>query len=418
MDQEEQKPIEPEVGSLNNRNGRQFPGPYPNGYNGSENEPLQDLRPKTLAKHIGLFLLTVAPVTERGMAFTGRFETGDTWSVILDGLLFASLLLLFLATHEFGHYFAAVKHRVRTSLPYFIPLPGIFIGTFGAVIRIKEPISDSKKLFDIGISGPIAGFVVSLLILLIGFITLPGPEYIMNFPMHEEVQAYVQEHGVYPDVPLSASEGDVLVVGNTLLYSFLASFFENAPPMWEMYHYPFLFAGWLGLFFTALNLMPVGQLDGGHILYGLIGYKKHKIFARGFFTTLVMLGGVGAVPVLNLLLEGYDNQFASLSWSLWALVAFMMIRRGMRGDWKWTIGAWSAAVIGALALVYGVVGFDPTAGFFIWFIWSLFLLFLVGIEHPPVLVHKPLTRGRRILGWGAMIVFILCISPTPLYFIF
>ncbi len=383
------------------------------------NEPLQDLSAKTLTKHTVLFLLTVVTCTERGVAFVGKFETAEsTWSIILDGLLFASLLLLFLATHEFGHYFAAVKHRVRTSLPYFIPLPFTFIGTFGAVIKIKEQVSDSRKLFDIGIAGPIAGFVVSFTVLLIGFFTLPGPEYINNFPGHIQVQDYVSTYGVYPDQPFSDEGGEILVIGHTLLFAFLASFFENVPPMWEMYHYPFLFAGWLGLFFTALNLMPVGQLDGGHILYCLIGYRKHRTFARIFFTILVMLGGVGAVPVINLLLEDYDNMYATLSWSLWGLVAFIMIRRAMRGDWKWTIGAWLAAVVGAVTILVGFIGLDPTAGFFIWFIWSLFLLFLVGIEHPPVFVEIPLTPKRRILGWIAMVVFILCISPSPVYVLF
>lgn len=383
------------------------------------NEPLQDLSPKTLTKHTILFLLTVITCTERGIAFVGRFATADSvWSLILDGLLFATLLLLFLATHEFGHYFAAVKHRVRTSLPYFIPLPFVFIGTFGAVIRIKEQVSDSRKLFDIGIAGPIAGFVVSLGILMIGFFTLPGPEYINHFPGHDQIQQYVANYGEFPDQPLGGEVGELMVIGNTLLYSFLASFFDNVPPMWEMYHYPFLFAGWLGLFFTALNLMPVGQLDGGHILYCLIGYRKHRNFARVFFTVLVMLGGVGAVPVLNLLLEDYDNMYATLSWSVWGIVAFLMIRRAMRGDLYWTLASWVSAVAGALIILLLFVGFDPTAGFFIWFVWSLFVLFLVGIEHPPVLIEKPLTPRRKLLGWLAMIIFILCISPSPVYILF
>jgi membrane-associated protease RseP (regulator of RpoE activity) len=390
-----------------------------NDYYKAEESPLQDLSARTLTKHIVLFLLTVVAVTERGISFAGRFETAtSTWDLILDGLLFASLLLLFLATHEFGHYFAAVRHRVRTSLPYFIPLPFTFIGTFGAVIRIKEHVSDSRKLFDIGIAGPIAGFVVSLTVLLIGFATLPPPDYIMNFPGHEQVKEHVLTFGAYPDEPLAGESGELLMLGNTLLYGFLASFFEDVPPMWEMYHYPFLFAGWLGLFFTALNLMPVGQLDGGHILYCLIGYRRHRIFARIFYTSLVMLGGVGAVPVLNLLLEGYDNHLASLSWSIWSLAAFMMIRRAMRGNWVWTISAWLIAVVGALSLIVFVVGMDPTAGFFIWFMWSVFLLFLVGIEHPPVMVETPLSPTRRFLGWLAMIVFILCISPNPVYILF
>ena len=386
-------------------------------YYRNPNEPLQDLSGKTLFKHILLFLLTVVTVSERGIAFVGRVETADgIWDLILDGLLFATLLLLFLATHEFGHYFASVKHKIRTTLPYFIPLPLLFIGTFGAVIKIKDPVTDSRKLFDIGIAGPIAGFVVSLIILFIGFYTMPGPEYIHNFPGHDNVQAYVDANGVYPAEPMPESEmNEVMVMGNTILFGFLASFFDNVPPMWEMYHYPFLFAGWLGLFFTALNLMPVGQLDGGHILYCLIGFRRHQIFARIFYTGLVMLGGIGAVPVLHALLGDYDNSYATLSWSLWAVTIFAMLHKAMHGDLKLTIAAWLTAVIGTFSIVTFVVGMDPAAGFLIWFVWSLFMLFMVGIEHPPVLIEQPLSTGRKIMGWIAMVVFVLCISLSPIY---
>jgi len=394
-----------------------FAGGYT--YQPQPHEPLQDLSPKTLLKHIGLFLLTIVTVSERGIAFVGRFETAESvWSLVLDGLLFASLLLLFLATHEFGHYFASVRHRLRTSLPYFIPLPFLFIGTFGAVIRIKDPVTDSRKLFDIGIAGPIAGFVVSLVILLIGFFTMPGPEFIRHFPGHEAMQSYVLTHGVYPAEPLTdGSMPEVMVLGNTILFGFIASFFENVPPMWEMYHYPFLFAGWLGMFFTALNLMPVGQLDGGHILYCLIGSRRHRIFARMFYVFLTILGGIGAIPVLNALLGSYDNSYATLSWSIWALGVFAMHGRAFKYDWKWVIPAWITTVAGSFVAVTFIVGMNPAAGFLIWFVWSLFLLFLVGIEHPPVMVEKPLTPGRKILGWIAMVVFVLCISLSPIYII-
>jgi hypothetical protein len=391
-----------------------------NPYGINPNEPLQDLSPKTLFKHIGLFLLTVVTVSERGIAFVGRFETADsTWSLILDGLLFATLLLLFLGTHEFGHYFASVRHGIRTSLPYFIPLPFLFIGTFGAVIRIKEPVTDSRKLFDIGIAGPIAGFVVSVIVLMIGFYTMPGPEYIRHFPGHEAIQQYVAANGEYPVDPMSDSEmPEVMVLGNTMLFGFIASFFENVPPMWEMYHYPFLFAGWLGMFFTALNLMPVGQLDGGHILYCLIGSKRHKIFARLFYVGLTLLGGIGAVPVLNALVSEYDNAYATLSFSIWALLLFAMHGKAFKYDLKWVIPAWIISLSGTILAITFIVGMNPAAGFLIWFVWSLFLLFLVGIEHPPVLIEKELTPGRKILGWIAMIVFVLCISLSPVYVLF
>jgi len=392
---------------------------FDNPYGINPNEPLQDLSPRTLFKHIGLFLLTIVTVSERGVAFVGRFETADSaWSLVLDGLLFATLLLLFLGTHEFGHYFASVRHGIRTSLPYFIPLPFLFIGTFGAVIRIKEPVTDSRKLFDIGIAGPIAGFIVSIIILMIGFYTMPGPEYIRHFPGHDAIQQYVAANGVYPDNPMSTSEmSEVMVLGNTILFGFIASFFENVPPMWEMYHYPFLFAGWLGMFFTALNLMPVGQLDGGHILYCLIGSKRHKVFARLFYVGLTILGGVGAVPVINALVSGYDNAYATLSFSIWALILFAMHGKAFKYDLKWVIPAWISSLTGTILAITLVVGMNPAAGFLIWFVWSLFLLFLVGIEHPPVLVEKPLTPGRKLLGWIAMAVFVLCISLSPIYII-
>lgn len=392
---------------------------FDNPYGINPNEPLQDLSPRTLFKHIGLFLLTIVTVSERGVAFVGRFETADSaWSLVLDGLLFATLLLLFLGTHEFGHYFASVRHGIRTSLPYFIPLPFLFIGTFGAVIRIKEPVTDSRKLFDIGIAGPIAGFIVSIIILMIGFYTMPGPEYIRHFPGHEAMQQYVSANGVYPDDPMSTSEmPEVMVLGNTMLFGFIASFFENVPPMWEMYHYPFLFAGWLGMFFTALNLMPVGQLDGGHILYCLIGSRRHKIFARLFYVGLTLLGGIGAVPVLNVLLAEYDNAYATLSFSIWAMILFAMHGKAFKYDLKWVIPAWLSSLTGTILAITFVIGMNPAAGFLIWFVWSLFLLFLVGIEHPPVLVEKPLTPGRKILGWVAMAVFVLCISLSPIYII-
>jgi len=231
------------------------------------------LTTKAIIKHTVLFILTFICVTFVGIIWVGQSANVESYlDMWPQGALFAALLLAFLGTHEFGHYFAAVYHKVKVTLPYFIPVP-LGIGTLGAVIKIEEQVQNTKKLFDIGISGPVAGFVVSFVILMIGFATLPGPDFIENFAGHEETVSYIQETGTFPDTPIEpAPETGTIMLGQTILYSFLASFFENVPPMYEMYHYPFLFAGWLGLFFTALNLTPIGQLDGGHILYSLIGY--------------------------------------------------------------------------------------------------------------------------------------------------
>src|SRR5699024_837924 len=129
--------------------------------------------------------------------------------------------------------------------------------------------------------------------------TLPDASYINNFLGHDQVKQFVNTYGHFPQEPMGNPNGTTLIVGNTLLYSFLAQFFGNVPLMWEMYHYPFLFAGWLGLFFTALNLMPVGQLDGGHILYSLIGFRKHQKVARACFAVLTILAGIESIPFIH-----------------------------------------------------------------------------------------------------------------------
>ena len=374
---------------------------------------------RALLKHGGLFLLTLFFVTMTGANFVGfnpvlfPFALPDTTD-LLRGLLFAGLLLSFLTVHEFGHYFAAVHHKIKVTLPYYIPLP-LGIGTLGAVIRIKERIRRMHKLFDVGASGPVAGFIVALIVLMVGFATLPEPDYVQNFSGHEELKEYVAENGTYPEFITDEADGQgVLTVGNTLLYSALASFFDNVPPMWEMYHYPFLFAGWLGLFFTALNLMPVGQLDGGHILYSLIGYKKHKIVARLFFTLITALAGGEAIPFLKQLISEYTTMpFAE--YAVWGFLLFALMNRAFRSDRNWVAAMMVLSVGGSVIYDIAVGGVDPAQASFIWLIWSFFIAFIVGVEHPPVDFEEKLSPGRRVIGWLSMLIFLLCISPNPIY---
>ena len=380
-----------------------------------------DLDTKTVLKHLGLFLVTVLTVALAGAGFVGfnpsLFPVSlPTLSDFYRGLLFAALLLGFLGVHEFGHYFAALYHKIKVTLPYFIPVP-LGIGTVGAVIRIKQKINDTHKMFDVGAAGPIAGFIVSLLILLYGFSTLPDASYIQNFAGHEAVKEYVAQNGTYPEDPPGETDGNLLIVGNTLLYSFLASFFENVPPMWEMYHYPFLFAGWLGLFFTALNLTPIGQLDGGHILYSLIGFKKHQIVARLFFGLLITLAGFEAIPFIHLSLGEYDNAYGILSWIIWSGVLYSILRKAFHDDIQWIIPTLASSLAITAAYLYLYVGNISTSGSLIWVVWSFFIAYLVGVEHPPALRERELTPTRKFLGWLSMAIFILCISPNPLYVI-
>jgi len=363
----------------------------------------------TILKHFALFVLTFISV-----AFTYIY-IGFAISLSL-AVIFAVMLLAFLGTHEFGHYFASVHHKIRTTLPYFIPLP-IFspIGTMGAVIRIKEPVDDSKKLFDIGISGPLAGFIVSLGLLIYGFATLPGIEFVYAFPGHAALKEYVTQFHSFPKNPIADQGSQILMLGNTLLYSFLGSFFKHVPPMWEMYHYPFLFAGWLGLFFTALNLTPVGQLDGGHVIYALLGHEKHKQVARGFFGILSVLSGLGVVPVLRDELIGYNPSLGPLSWVIWGILLFFMLRKAFNNEHNWIAPIWGGALISSALLLYLIIGMNNASGYTVWLVWSLFILFFVKIEHPPVIIERPLDKTRIVLGWLSMLIFILCISPNPMY---
>src|SRR5262249_53972272 len=152
------------------------------------------------------------------------------------------------------------------TLPFFIPVPPFTInpfGTMGAVIRIKSPWTSKRSLFDIGIAGPLAGLIVTIIILAVGMATLPGKEYLYT---------------VHPDYRTMAKlPSDGFTLGSSLFFSWvrhLAPHGAFVPPMNEIYHYPFLCVGWFGLFVTALNLIPVGQLDGGHILYALVGQHR------------------------------------------------------------------------------------------------------------------------------------------------
>jgi membrane-associated protease RseP (regulator of RpoE activity) len=381
----------------------------------------RDLDPKTVGKHLALFLITILTVSLAGAGFVG-FEPSlfplalPSLPDFYRGLLFAGLLLGFLGIHEFGHYFAALYHHIKVTLPYFIPIP-LGIGTVGAVIRIKQKINDTYKMFDVGAAGPLAGFVVSLGVLLYGFSTLPDPSFIQNFAGHEAVKDYVAQYGVFPDNPLQETNGNILIVGDTLLYGLLASFFENVPPMWEMYHYPFLFAGWLGLFFTALNLTPIGQLDGGHILYSLIGFEKHKIVARIFFAVLVTLGGIEAVPFIHLNLGELNYSYGLFSWIIWGGVLMMLLRKAFRDDIDWILPVWTASLAATAFYLFFIVGNLTTSGSLIWVVWSFFIAYFVGIEHPPALRERELDPTRKFLGWLSMAIFVLCISPNPLYLI-
>ena len=390
--------------------------------------------------HALLFIVTLVSTAFTGtQLFIGRTEAWQvgevlftffgmpvTWPFLRDGLTFALSLLGFLTVHEFGHYFAARYHRVKTSLPYYIPTPMIGIGTLGAVIRIREPIPNIRKLFDIGAAGPLAGFVVALGLLLYALATVPPPEFMFTVGGHEDLRLFIEQNGRFPDTMLPGppeAEGFRMIVGNTVLYWGLAQLFADVPPMYEMYHYPMLFAAWLGLFFTALNLLPVGQLDGGHILYALVGPQWHARLARGFMILMIISTAIGVVDDGPATVTAFFPGLASaplaveaIVWLVLATLLYVMFNRIFQGQLRLIVPAlFGIVLIAALARAAGPA--LTQFGYLGWLLWCFLLIFLIRVDHPPVLYTEPLTRGRRWLGILSLIIFVLCFSIRPLYFV-
>jgi membrane-associated protease RseP (regulator of RpoE activity) len=191
--------------------------------------------------------------------FTGILHNPATLKL---GIPFSFTLLSILLAHELGHYFTCRYYHIQASYPYFIPAPTL-IGTMGAFIRIKTPITTRRALFDVGISGPLAGFIVAI------------PALIM---------ATLNSQAVVPvNLP------DTITLGNPLTITLLGKILRPGLSPASISLQPIGCAAWVGLFATALNLLPMGQLDGGHILYALLG-ERHRTVSRGLFLALVPLG--------------------------------------------------------------------------------------------------------------------------------
>lgn len=191
------------------------------------------------------------------MTFAGALEEKTIIDVFLTGIPFSLTLICILLCHEFGHYFAARKFGANPTLPFFIPLPLSFPspGTMGAVIKTRNPIPSRRALLYVGAMGPLPGFIVSLVAAIIGI-------YLSDVK------------------PLPAAGGDVMVpiMGDSMLFRLLIQIIHGAVPAGhDLYLSSYAWAAWFGLFITSLNLMPIGQLDGSHILYSLIG-RRQRLF--------------------------------------------------------------------------------------------------------------------------------------------
>ena len=241
---------------------------------------------------------------------------------LFDGLIFSLVLLTILAAHELGHYFACKHYKVEVTTPYFLPAPpGPFtpFGTFGAVIRIKSPILSKKALFDIGLAGPLAGFFVALPAAFIGLLTA--------------TQAATPPAGSYQ-------------YSDPLLFILISKTF-GIPKVIEWN--PVYWAAWAGFLITSLNLFPFGQLDGGHVLFSVVGQRAHRYISR------VVLG----LSAILLILEFY---------------------------------------------FYGQAN---------WLFWVALLYILSKLEHPTIPDDQPIGCARTVAAVAALIIFALSFMPFP-----
>jgi Zn-dependent protease len=229
-----------------------------------------------------------------GFHFFGDVMRG-AWRDILPGASFAFPLLAILLVHELGHYFTARRYGIDTSPPFFLPVPPSLspIGSLGAFIRMRSPVLDRRQLLDVGAAGPLAGFVVTLVVLWLGYAHSEGIT-LLGAGTAGEYVTYAGRH---------------IYLGDSLLTTALRRhFFPDAA---AVYLSPMAFAGWVGAFVTALNLVPLSQLDGGHVLYAMFGKRQTTI---------------GAAALIALLLLGQSSP----SWWVWGILALLI------GGGRWT----------------------------------------------------------------------------------
>jgi len=292
--------------------------------------------------HVILFFVTLVTTF-----ISGFFQGGS----ISSGISFSAALIFILGTHEMGHFLYGRKYGVNITPPYFIPAPPFIspIGTFGAFIKIKSPISTKRALFDIGIAGPLAGIIAAIPIIIVG----------IKLSTVVETTSKSLDHG--------------LTLGSPLIFSLISdSIIGKIPEGYDLLLHPVAFAGWIGLFVTALNLIPAGQLDGGHIMYSIFSKKWHQRTSI-IIILVLLLFGIGTKPIIQY----------------------------FQSDLNAT----------TLYNYKDIFDFEGWAG---WLMWAVLLTFM-GTKHPPTMYDDIQLDGKRkFFSLIALFIFIGCFTPMPI----
>ena len=290
-----------------------------------------------LATCVSVFLAGLVPgagLLEAVGEFQAAWQRGIVWPVwevmVRNGALYFGAVMTILIAHEMGHFLQAKRYRVPATLPYFIPFPITPFGTMGAVIIQGAGVADRKSLFDIAISGPLAGLVFALPITAIG---IHQADFVRVDPVHGGA-----------------------IYGDPLVLQWMSRWIHGPmPEHHELHLNALLFAGWVGIFITALNLMPIGQLDGGHILYTLIGRRAHRVAIALLFAAMAFMFLTGQVA--------------------YALMVVLLFMSGPRhpptANDNVPLGAGRLA-LGWLTLAFVIIGFTPVP-----------ISFVRGVEQKP-----------------------------------
>jgi membrane-associated protease RseP (regulator of RpoE activity) len=319
--------------------------------------PLPKLRIPAL--NVALFLLTLATTIVAGYTwFPPQGGTFSLGAVVAAGLPFAASLLSILLCHEMGHFVVARLHGVDSTLPFFIPVPLVGVGTFGAVIRLRSPLPSRRAVLDIGAAGPLAGFAVALPLLLWGLAhseihqVAPGAAaagIASPFDLARLVARGLAGHrsleAVLRDLA-QADHGAVVTMGDSLL-TWAAQRVVVGPlaPGQDLLIHPVGFAAWIGLLVTTLNLVPFGQLDGGHVAYALLGRGRALRLSRFVSAALLLFG---------------------------------------------LFGSWS------------------------WLVWWGLTRFVIRAPHPPALREDPLDARHRAVAILTLALFVVTFLPRPI----
>ena len=295
---------------------------------GPPEPPLEDLerwrrfsrppaRKPRLWLHLMLFLATLATTMVAGTLQQEVDPFAHPWEVY-RGIPFSFTLLLILGAHEMGHYLVSRRHRLDVTLPFFIPAPPFpfIIGTFGAFIKIRSPIQDKRALLDVGCAGPLVGVLVSIPVTLLGL--------------------------SLSKITVMGAGKEALVLGEPLLYQFLSWLvFGPLSPEANVILHPMAFAGWIGMFVTALNLIPVGQLDGGHVSYALAP-QYHRYVSLGCVALLVGCG-----------------LFFWYGWLMWAVLVSFLGWRHPPPYYHWVPLDRSRQALGIITILIFLLTFSP-----------------------------------------------------------